>query len=102
MLDACDQTCQTLAESESTLLSPAAVDSDYNLGRIRPSPLGDRLRQLRVDHGLTMRGASVAIGIGDNRICDWENGVAEPRLSTLVRYGSLFGLTVAELLHGVM
>jgi DNA-binding XRE family transcriptional regulator len=49
-----------------------------------------------------MRGASAAIGIGDNRICDWENGVAEPKLNTLVRYGSLFGLTVSELLNGVM
>jgi transcriptional regulator with XRE-family HTH domain len=72
------------------------------MGRIRPSPLGDRLRQLRVDEGLTLRAAAYAVGIGDNRICDWENGVAEPKLSTLARYSPLFGLTVAQLLHGVM
>jgi len=73
-----------------------------DLGRMRPSPLGDRLRQLRVDEGMTMRAASAAVGIGDNRICDWENGAAQPRLDTLVRYGAIFGLTVSQLLQGVM
>jgi transcriptional regulator with XRE-family HTH domain len=78
------------------------ADLDLNKGRIRPSRLGDRLRQLRIDEGLTMREAADATGIGDNRICDWENGVAEPRLSTLARYGALFGLSVSQVLHGVM
>jgi transcriptional regulator with XRE-family HTH domain len=51
---------------------------------------------------MTMRAASAAVGIGDNRICDWENGAAQPRLDTLVRYGAIFGLTVSQLLQGVM
>jgi transcriptional regulator with XRE-family HTH domain len=49
-----------------------------------------------------MREAAEATGIADNRICDWENGVAQPRLSTLARYGLLYGLSVSQLLHGVM
>lgn len=88
--------------SAATVFPLRAINPDRDMGRIRASALGDRLRQLRVDEGLTLRAASAAVGIGDNRICDWENGVAEPKLSTLARYGMLFGLTVAQLLHGVM
>ncbi len=43
-----------------------------------------------------------ALGTFPNRISDWENGVAQPKLTTLIRYGALFGLTVSELLDGVM
>jgi DNA-binding XRE family transcriptional regulator len=86
----------------SPMLSSPGADLDGNRGRIRPSPLGDRLRELRLDKGLTLREAADAAATSDNRICDWENGVSEPKLSTLARYSLLFGLTVSQLLHGVM
>jgi DNA-binding XRE family transcriptional regulator len=86
----------------SPMHSSPAVHLDGNKGRIRPSPLGDRLRELRLDKGLTLREAADAAATSDNRICDWENGVSEPKLTTLARYSLLFGLTVSQLLHGVM
>ena len=49
-----------------------------------------------------MREMAEAMATKDNRISDWENGVSEPRLATLGRYGVLFGLSVSQLLNGVM
>ena len=52
--------------------------------------LGRRLRS-----GSRRRGAN-------NRVSDWELGWHVPNLITLKRYADLFGMTVAELLDGVM
>jgi transcriptional regulator with XRE-family HTH domain len=49
-----------------------------------------------------MHEVAAAIGTSANRVCDWENDAAEPKLSTLARYGAFFGLTVSQLLDGVM
>ena len=49
-----------------------------------------------------MREVAAALATSDNRISDWENGVSQPRLTTLARYGAVFGLTVSQLLNGVM
>jgi len=84
------------------MVSSDAIDPHGKKGRIHPSLLGDRLRQLRHDEGLTMREVAIAIDSSDNRISDWENGVSEPKLTTLVRYGVLFDLSVSQMLNGVM
>ena len=64
--------------------------------------LGQRLRELRSGHGLTQTQLATKLGFGQNRVCDHENGFHLPQLSALKCYADLFGITVAELLDGVM
>ena len=64
--------------------------------------LGARLRQLRKRSKWTQTQMAVKMGTRANRISDWETGRFEPSLPVLKRYAELFGITVADLLGGVM
>lgn len=67
--------------------------------------LGARLRALRVNLGLNQAQVAVMVGYtksGSGRVSDWERGFILPSLPTLHRYGQAFGMTVSELLAGVL
>jgi transcriptional regulator with XRE-family HTH domain len=64
--------------------------------------LAERLRKLREDAYPRQRDFSAVIGIASSRISDWELGIHEPSLGSLRKYAAAFGMTVAQLLDGVM
>jgi transcriptional regulator with XRE-family HTH domain len=67
--------------------------------------LGARLRDLRTDAGLKQSQMAELVGYGKsggNRVSDWELGYHLPTLPILYRYAQAFGITVAELLDGVL
>ncbi len=67
--------------------------------------LGARLRALRVEAGLNQAQMAVMVGYtksGSGRVSDWERGFILPSLPTLHRYATAFGLTVSQLLKGVL
>lgn len=64
--------------------------------------LAQRLRHLRETTGLSRGQLADQLGSAETRIVDWEIGVNTPTLPTLARYARVFGMTVSELLDGVM
>ena len=58
---------------------------------------GDRIKQLRREHGLTQKQLGQAIDMADNTIHYWERGENEPHLYALIALADHFGLTLDEL-----
>lgn len=67
-----------------------------------PTPLAVRLQALRHHAGLHQQQLAPQLATRANRISDWELGIHEPTLAILRRYATTFGITVAQLLDGVM
>lgn len=65
-------------------------------------PLGERLRDLRRDANLSQHDMGHLVGTNQSRVCDWETGRHKPQLKSLTRYAEAFGITVSELLDGVL
>lgn len=85
----------------SAVARPAArrnTGSGYDA--IPQTPLARRLRDLRKDAGLKQ--SELANIAAPNRISDWEVGLHTPTLDTLKRYADRFGITVSQLLDGVL
>ncbi|MCM1367764.1 MAG: helix-turn-helix domain-containing protein [Roseburia sp.] len=57
-----------------------------------------RLRELREEAGVSMLQLAKAIGVSDAAVCKWENGLAEPKASYLVRLAEYFDCTADYLL----
>lgn len=55
---------------------------------------GARLRELREEKGVSMIELARAIGVSDAAVCKWENGLAEPKLSYILRLAEYFDCTV--------
>jgi DNA-binding XRE family transcriptional regulator len=65
--------------------------------------LGARLRELRLEAGLDQRSLAKRLGWGTGgRVSDHELGHHLPTLEILGRYADIFGITVSQLLDGVM
>ena len=64
--------------------------------------LGARLRELRVDAGLSQWDLARKLGTQPNRISNWELGNHEPKLPQLRRIAEALDTTVARILEGVM
>ncbi|MDP7724771.1 helix-turn-helix domain-containing protein [Mycobacterium sp. TY814] len=70
--------------------------------------LGQRLRQLRKDLGISQTEMAGLLGLAKTtanagRVCGWERGKNMPTLPTLHRYGQAFGgMTVSQLLDGII
>jgi transcriptional regulator with XRE-family HTH domain len=64
--------------------------------------LGARIRALRQGKGFAQWQLAYVVGTRANRISDWEIGSREPTLPSLQRLAAAFGITVADLLEGVM
>ena len=59
---------------------------------------GKRLRELRLDKGLTQKQLGEIFNIDQTRISNWENQDYEPSLQTLIDFAKFFGVTVGQLL----
>lgn len=67
-----------------------------------PTLLSARLRRLREDAGMSQSNLAPLLRTGANRVSDWELGVVTPSLAILGRYSKTFGVTVSQILAGVM
>ena len=57
-----------------------------------------RLRELRTDKQMSMKQLAVAIGTTDAAICNWENGINEPKISYVIRLCEFFNVSADYLL----
>ena len=74
------------------LHDPAHDQDDY------PRRLGNRLRQLRKQRGLTQRSLAQRLGVSTPALCRWEKGQTLPRKSNILAFANAFNLSEAELL----
>lgn len=54
----------------------------------------DRLKELREEAGVSMQQLAQVIGVSNAAVCKWENGIAEPKVSYLVKLASYFDCTI--------
>lgn len=65
--------------------------------------LGQRIRELRESAGMREHELADEVrSASQGRISEWEIGVFEPSLKNLRRIAAAFGITVSDLLRGVM
>lgn len=64
--------------------------------------LGDRLRELRAEHGLTQREVMARTGLNKTKVTRYENGKTEVDLATLLRFGAAVGMTIEEILGPIL
>ena len=57
-----------------------------------------RLRELRIEKGLSMKQLAKALSTTDAAISNWENGINEPKISYLKSIALYFGVTSDYLL----
>lgn len=57
-----------------------------------------RLKEARKRAGLTAREVALALGVSPQNVYSWEAGSYFPRAAQLKRLGSLYGVTVDDLL----
>lgn len=55
--------------------------------------LGRKLRELRIEKGMTQREAALAIGLTQNAFMNYENGYREPSLDVLKKICLLFDVS---------
>ena len=60
--------------------------------------LGIRLRELRVENGMSQEYVARAIGVSPQAISKWENGKSDPEIGSLIPLSDLFHVPVDELL----
>lgn len=63
--------------------------------------LGDRLRDVRLDRGLTLHQTFEKCGVSVGQNSDLERGIKTPTLQVLLKLADAYGTTVDELLRGV-
>jgi transcriptional regulator with XRE-family HTH domain len=59
--------------------------------------IGQKIKQLRLEHGLTQKQLGDAIGMADNTVHYWEQGDSDPHLYALIALADYFDLTLDEL-----
>ena len=57
----------------------------------------NRLKEARLEKGLTLKQASKHIGIRDSTLSQYETGKREPKLETWVKLADYFGVSVGYL-----
>ena len=59
---------------------------------------GERLKELRKEHGLTQKALAEELGYNQSMICFWERGVNEPTESAIPKAAIFFDVTADYLL----
>ncbi len=62
--------------------------------------LKERLKQARIKCGLTQGELAKALGIGKTTLIDYEKGVSEPRVSTILKISEICNVSLNWLLTG--
>ena len=55
---------------------------------------GERLKELRKEHGLGQIALAAALGVGKSSISLWERGESEPTLTNLITIAQYFDVTL--------
>ena len=63
--------------------------------------IGDNLRFLREDAGMTCRELSHELDVYHATISNWENGKLKVSEDRLEEYADYFGVTIEEIIYGV-
>ena len=63
-----------------------------------PDGLGQKMRQLRKQRGLTQRTLAERLGVSTPALCRWESGQAFPRRENVQAFANAFDLSESELL----
>lgn len=61
--------------------------------------IGERIKELRRQHGLTQNAFADALHVSFQAVSNWERGVAPPDLENLVQIAAYFHVLVDDLLH---
>lgn len=64
------------------------------MGERNYTVFGQRLKEMREEAGLSMLQLAKEIGVSDAAVCKWENGLAEPKITYLVRLAEYFDCTL--------
>lgn len=71
-------------------------------GPLPDTALGQRLRELRLKQNLTQSELAQKMGVSNQQISQSEARISgNIKLSTLRRYGAVFGMTVSQIMEGV-
>ena len=63
--------------------------------------VGQRIRQLREEHGLTQLQLGIEINRGQAAIWNYENGVYYPQFESICRLCEIFNISLEEFMKGV-
>ena len=66
---------------------------------MRNNVFGKKLKELRIEKGLSQRKLGEIFNVCNQTISFWENGCREPDLDTLLQIAHFFGISVDELLE---
>ena len=66
---------------------------------MKNNTFGKRLKELRVEKGLSQQKLGELLGFCNQTISFWENGSREPDLDTLVEIAHCFDVSIEELLE---
>lgn len=58
----------------------------------------ERLKELRIENGLSIMALGKAIAVSDATICRWENGVSDIKSDQLILLAQFFGVTADYLI----
>lgn len=58
-----------------------------------------RLRELRLQNGMTQNEIAAKIGVSGQSILNWENGIYEPKINQLIQLADLFGVSIDYLVE---
>ena len=66
---------------------------------MKKNVFGKKLKQLRIEKGLSQQKLGEIFGFCNQTISFWENGSREPDLDTLIQIAHYFEVTLEELLE---
>ena len=69
------------------------------MGDIGLDIFADRLKELRIEKGLSQRAFGEIFNVCNQTVSFWENGSREPDLDTLLQIAHYFEVTLEELLE---
>lgn len=58
--------------------------------------IGEKIRQLRLQHAMTLEELSKLIGVSTNQISKWENNKVQPSARNLKKLSALFKVDVKQ------
>ena len=61
--------------------------------------VGKNIRNLRLEHDMSMKDLAAKLGVADSAICRWENNQAKLTLDMAVKIADLFGIPMEELVR---
>ena len=61
--------------------------------------IGAKVKELRVQKGLTQEELADRVGVSRQAVSKWESGTADPSTSNLLALAKLFGISAEELLR---